>query len=315
MPLLRNPAIAGIFTGDIRVQGAYRSQWSSVTVPYKTMALSSEVKFPVSSGNDYFTVALQLSNDVAGDANLRRTQILPAFNYLKSLNEGTSYISAGFIFGFVQSQFDPTKMTFDDQFQNGQFNSNNTTNQSFKKTSESYFDASAGLSYSGLIGSGTKFYIGGAYYHLNKPKVSFYNDASVLKPRTVINAGLNMPTSVFDNFYVYGDYIMQAGHRQALIGLLYGHAFGEYDEDESKTCISIGGFYRWGDAFIPVAKLEYNKICIGVSYDVNVSKLTVASQSRGGFELTLSFKSFLNIRNSTHNSIRERGSYTCPINF
>ena len=29
MPLLRNPAIAGLFAGDIRLQSAYRSQWLS----------------------------------------------------------------------------------------------------------------------------------------------------------------------------------------------------------------------------------------------------------------------------------------------
>ncbi|HRF17259.1 MAG TPA: type IX secretion system membrane protein PorP/SprF, partial [Chitinophagaceae bacterium] len=30
-PLLRNPSLAGIFTGDIRVQAVYRDQWNSVT--------------------------------------------------------------------------------------------------------------------------------------------------------------------------------------------------------------------------------------------------------------------------------------------
>ncbi|HET9279065.1 MAG TPA: type IX secretion system membrane protein PorP/SprF, partial [Flavitalea sp.] len=27
-PLLRNPALAGIFTGDVRVQAVYRDQWN-----------------------------------------------------------------------------------------------------------------------------------------------------------------------------------------------------------------------------------------------------------------------------------------------
>jgi hypothetical protein len=30
-PLLRNPSLAGIYTGDIRVQTVYRDQWNSVT--------------------------------------------------------------------------------------------------------------------------------------------------------------------------------------------------------------------------------------------------------------------------------------------
>jgi hypothetical protein len=35
-PLLRNPGLAGIFTGDYRLQMVYRDQWRSVTDGYKT---------------------------------------------------------------------------------------------------------------------------------------------------------------------------------------------------------------------------------------------------------------------------------------
>jgi hypothetical protein len=35
-PLLRNPSLAGIFTGDVRIQAVYRDQWNSVTTAYKT---------------------------------------------------------------------------------------------------------------------------------------------------------------------------------------------------------------------------------------------------------------------------------------
>ena len=31
LPLLRNPALAGIFNGNVRFTGAYRNQWESVT--------------------------------------------------------------------------------------------------------------------------------------------------------------------------------------------------------------------------------------------------------------------------------------------
>jgi hypothetical protein len=42
---------------------------------------------------------------------------------------------------------------------------------------------------------------------------------------------------------------------------------------------------------------------IGMSYDANISKLKTASQTFGGFELSLVFKGFLNSRNSTLESI------------
>ncbi len=46
-PLLRNPSLAGIYTGDIRVQGVYRDQWNSVTNAYRTGSFNAEYKMPV----------------------------------------------------------------------------------------------------------------------------------------------------------------------------------------------------------------------------------------------------------------------------
>src|ERR1043165_3652339 len=68
-PLLRNPSLAGIFTGDIRFQGVYRSQWGSVTVPYKTGSFNFEYKKPIGHGNDFFTTGLQVLYDRAGSTN------------------------------------------------------------------------------------------------------------------------------------------------------------------------------------------------------------------------------------------------------
>ena len=73
-PQLRNPALAGVFDGDLRATGIFRNQWQSITVPFQTSAASIEVKFPIGSANDYLTVGMQMTNDVAGDIKLKRTQ-------------------------------------------------------------------------------------------------------------------------------------------------------------------------------------------------------------------------------------------------
>jgi len=52
-PLLRNPALAGIFTGDVRVQGVFRDQWNSVTNAYKTASLNGEYKMPIGRADDF----------------------------------------------------------------------------------------------------------------------------------------------------------------------------------------------------------------------------------------------------------------------
>ncbi|HYC27824.1 MAG TPA: type IX secretion system membrane protein PorP/SprF, partial [Chitinophagaceae bacterium] len=118
LPLLRNPALAGQYRGDIRVTSAFRNQWNSVTVPFRTTALGTELKFGVSANsNDYLSLGLQLTNDVAGDSKLGKTQIMPLIAYHKSVsNDRNAYLSLGVLGGAVQQKFDPTRLKFDDQF-------------------------------------------------------------------------------------------------------------------------------------------------------------------------------------------------------
>ncbi|MEI6950865.1 PorP/SprF family type IX secretion system membrane protein, partial [Paraflavisolibacter sp. H34] len=301
LPLLRNPALAGIYNGDVRLTSAYRNQWQAVTTPYQTMALGSEVKFAVSeASNDYFSLGLQVTNDVAGDSRMGKTQVLPLLAFHKSVNgDKDSYLSAGFLGGAVQHRFDPTKLTFDDQFVGGSFRATNATRQTFSNTNVTYWDAAAGLSYSSVMGYDTRYYIGAGLFHFNQPKVAFNraNDFR-LNRKFVFNAGLNVPTGEWDRLTLYGDYFVQGGNSQGQGGFLFTHNLLQEDEEESVDLVG-GLFCRWNDAVIPMVKLNYYKLAVGLSYDVNISKLKTASNLRGGMELTLSYKSFLNIRNSS----------------
>ncbi len=301
MPLLRNPALSGIYTGSIRIQSAYRNQWASVTVPFQTNALSAELKKPIGSSDDLITFGVQVSTDKAGDSKLGRIQVEPVINFLKSINDDYSYISLALMGGYTESKFDPTLLTFDDQFVGGQFNPLNATQQVFTKTSMSYADGGAGLAFSSALPENEmNYYFGIGGFHLLKPKVNFFNDKSIiLKPRYVINGGLHIPTNEFDNVYFYGDYILQGGARQFLSGVIFSHLLSDYEYSEyfGKSYLHFGAAYRWADALIPIVKLELKKYFIGASYDINISKLKSASMYRGGFEMTFSFKSFFNVKN------------------
>lgn len=305
-PLLRNPALAGVFKGDIRVAGVHRSQWGSVTVPFKTTALSVEYKVPFGGGNDFVTTGLQMSADVAGDIRLKRTQFLPTVNFHKSLSdERDEYISVAFMGGIAGNQFDPTKMKLADQWRNGEFNATNATMQRIDRTGYTYWDAATGISYSSSFDEDARFYLGGALYHFNRPKVAFNeNDDVYLHERWMINGGFNMRVSEYDKIMAFADYMMQGGHRQLLGGVMYGTELSKYYDDDEPTTLYFGAFVRWGDALMPMMKLEMNQLTLGLSYDVNISKLHVASHWRGGFELTASYRSFLKTRSSTLDKVR-----------
>lgn len=290
-PLLRNPALAGIFNGNFRLSAAYRNQWQSVTVPYRTMALSGEMKLMrgVTTG-DFITAGLQATNDIAGDSKLQRTQVLPVINYHKLLNEDkTTFLSFAFMAGPVNQRFDATKLQFDDQFVNGGFTTSNPTRQQFNATNFTFLDAGVGVSFKTSLSNNVNVYIGAGLFHATEPKVAFTKDFDVhLNKKYVINGGLSAYINNADKLVVYADYFMQGGNRMLQGGGLYTHSFDESDE-EAALSVAVGAAYRWKDAFIPILKLYTHNFGIGFSYDVNISKLTTASQFRGGFELSLSY--------------------------
>jgi hypothetical protein len=53
--------------------------------------------------------------------------------------------------------------------------------------------------------------------------------------------------------------------------------------------ISIGSYYRVGDAFAPSAEFEIANFAIGVAYDMNISDLTSATGGSGGPEIFIRF--------------------------
>ncbi|RYY99671.1 MAG: type IX secretion system membrane protein PorP/SprF [Chitinophagaceae bacterium] len=312
MPLLRNPALSGTFRGDLRVSGAFRSQWNSATSAYKTQALGVESKFGVSANtDDYMSFGMQLTNDVAGDSKMGKTQLLPVLTYHKSMSsEKDAYLSLGFIGGVVQQRFDPSGLKFDDQYVNGAYSPANPTRQTFSNTNLIYWDAGVGLAYSSEAGSDLKYYVGASYYHFNQPKVAFNPVSDVrLNSKFSMNAGLSVPTSEYDNLMVFGDLFMQGGHNQAQGGFLFRHDLRQLGDEGETVSLSAGAFYRLNDAVAPVIKLDYYQWSVGASYDATISKLKNANGGQGGFEITLSYKNFLNIRNSSADKMR------CPVSF
>ncbi len=308
MPMLRNPALSGIFNGDLRVSSAYRNQWGSVSVPYITSALGVEYKMPVSmQSNSYYTLGLQLAYDQAGDLALKRTQVLPVITYHQSLSENSdTYLSGSIMAGRVMSRFDPSKAMTDDQFVNGGYSPSNVSAQFFSNTNSAYTDLSAGLVYSSIFGEDSHYYLGAALFHVNSPRLNYFSgtpDVS-LAPKFVLNAGLSTPVSDRDELIAYVDYYQQAGNKQLFGGFLYESTLRAYDNDNDNIKASAGVFYRWNDALIPAVKLQMHSLMAGISYDINVSQLRTASQLRGGVEVTLSFLGFLSNNNSSRNRVR-----------
>jgi type IX secretion system PorP/SprF family membrane protein len=299
-PLLRNPSLAGLYRGDIRVQAVYRDQWNSVTNAYKTGSLNAEYKMPIGKANDFITTGMQMLFDRAGTIGWTSTHILPAVNYHKSLsNDWNTYLSLGFMGGIVQRRFDRSKMTTNSQYDNG------TAGENFATASYTYADGSVGMSFNSQLNANpdNNFFIGAAYHHFNRPNNSFYRNSNYeLHPKYVFSGGLKFAVTDYAYMTLQGDYSMQGAYKEIIGGALYGLKLGEDPENPLYT-VHGGAFLRWNDALIPVIKFDYNPFSVALSYDVNISKLKPSSYGRGGFELSVSYIGFKK-NNSTIENMR-----------
>lgn len=305
-PIIRNPALAGVFTGDLRVSAAYRDQWSSITVPFRTSAVSVEYKIPINEKNDYLTIASLMSVDAAGDINLKRTQFKPAINFHKSLSGNRdTYLSGAFMFGIVSSHFDASKLILGDQYRNGAYNASNTSQQPITNTGYSYWDMSAGLCFSTSLNDRTNFYIATGMTHVTNPVIKSTTGSvpDAVPSKISINSGIHAQSGENGHVMAFADYFVQGGNHQLLAGCMYGFNIAEYNNSEPDI-FYLGSFVRWGDAIIPAVKIGLSHFNLGVSYDINISKLNVASNWRGGLEVTLSYTDFLKIRNSSIDKVR-----------
>ncbi len=306
-PLLRNPALAGIFSGDVRVQAVYRNQWNSVTTPYQTGSFNGEYKRPVGKGDDFLTLGGQVLYDKAGTIALQSTHLLPAINYHKSLStERNMYLSLGFMGGWVQRSIDRSKVTTNSQYDGTGFNPGLSDGETFPRNSYSYLDGSVGMSFNTQVGDNTdnNIYLGVAYHHFNKAtKVSFYGNPNYeMIPKWVGSLGIRMNMNEYAYFTFLGDYSKQGTYSETLFGALYSWKLD--DIEDPKYILHGGAFLRWKDALIPVAKLEFKPMAISVSYDANISQLKSASNGRGGFEMALSYQTYLNRNNPGTESVR-----------
>lgn len=290
-PLWRNPSLAGIFKGDIRVQAVYRDQWNSVTNAYRTGSVNAEFKMPVGKMDDFITTGVQVLYDRAGTVGFTSSHLLPAINYHKSLSsEKNRYLSLGFMGGVVQRRLDLSKVTTNSQYDNGGLGEN------FASTQYNYLDGSVGMSYNSGIGNNTNnnFFLGAAYHHFTRPKTTFYRNANIeLHPKWVFSGGVRFGVSEYAYMTIQADHSMQGGFAETVAGGMYGLKLGG-DPDNPQYTIHAGGFLRWDDAFIPVLKLDYTPFSLAFSYDVNISKLKQSSFGRGGFEVSVSYSGFRN---------------------
>ena len=289
--MLRNPALTGIFSNDYKVGGYYRNQWSSISSPFVTTLGYGEVRMPIGhTSEDYLSIGLLGYQDKAGSIDQRITAFYPAINYSKSIRpESNTFLSMGLTFGYNQYSFDPSKTTFNNQFQNGFYDPSNPSMENITNAKMSMWDLGAGLNYntSAGVNNSVTYIIGVSAYHITQPHFSYYPKADITENlRLNLNGAVGFDVNPDISTQIQLNYAQQGSYSEAIAGALFTYAQTNLTA-KPLYAFTLGLLYRYQDAIIPVVRLKYKNSGVGLSYDVNVSTLKEASNLHGGYELTL----------------------------
>ncbi|TND05092.1 MAG: hypothetical protein FD123_3712 [Bacteroidetes bacterium] len=297
-PLLLNPAQAGLSHGFMGIIN-YKDQWKSVSSnPFRTFNVSADMAYNKKKSGSHLGVGLDVFSDKAGDSEMGTTTGQLHLSGILAADDH-NLISAGIYGGFGQRSLSYDKLNWDNQYIGGHLDITAPSMEPVAFASRTYADVGAGFAWFYGEGHNTissndarTFNAGFSVQHINRPVYSFYGNSDMRLPMKIVahgNAaiGIKNYSIVLEPGYIV---MLQGGHREINTGMLVKYLMQEashYTGRKKPSAFVLGAYYRFSDALNIVTAYEFDFMRIGFSYDVNLSDLTTASKSRGGFEVSL----------------------------
>jgi type IX secretion system PorP/SprF family membrane protein len=279
--LFQNPGHAGHFNGDYRFVANYRDQWRSVTVPFSTLSFSADTRL---YNNKNIGLGLLFFHDVVGDGKLRTVEVQGNASYLLKITKDSMHtIRPGINIGMNHRQVNWDQFYFDNQFNGYVYDASLPTNEVYMADRKTNFSFGIGTIYEYYKNKRQKITAGIGFYNLNRPNHGFY--------------GQTIPRDIRMNLFAKGLYKLdidwdivpainvsiQGKYREIIMGSSLKYTL--VDKAGSYRALYAGLWYRNRDAGYVSVGVDYQDWFVGLSYDVNFSKLVPASNARGGFEI------------------------------
>lgn len=278
-----NPGMTGVFKGEYRIHGHFRTQWMAIaTKPFTTGLIS----FDANKGK--WGWGLQAANLRAGTGSYNVISILPSFAYKIPFGEKKfSFFSLGAQAGIFQKSIKMSALTFGDQYSpygGGTFG--NPTNEAFGDANQLNLDVNVGLMYYyAKPNIRVNPFAGVTVYHVNRPSESFIqNNENKLPFRYQGIAGARVV--ITNKIAVIPKVLWQY---QEKASELQFSALGQFYLESYDIFLLGGGTYRSKDAAILEFGAKYGNWTGRFSYDINTSTLNNATNGRGGSELSVTY--------------------------
>ena len=301
VPMLINPAAAGVFNGWERISVNHKNQWVGSGTKFFTTSIAADLNLfkPRRGSGAHMGMGIQFYNDIGGDSKFGTRQVLLSFSGIVPLND-YHQLSGGLQFGFGQKFGDFNSLHFANQFDGETFNLENPSGESNILATSVYGDVSAGIFYrygNHKIGfsrdNALDFRIGAAYFHANTPTLKYrLGSTEEMFGKIVIHSsfvkdfdGTKAGVEAFINIYNQGP------HNEFLGGLLMRYRIksgGKITGLNRDIYLSAGIAYRYKDAIAPTVNFQYKNFNFGISYDITIAEFGSYYRS-GGLEFSLKF--------------------------
>lgn len=282
-----NPALTGSFDGDYRFNGNFKNQWNSVSKPYQTYSFAVDAKAPVADFSN-FNVGLLAFKDEAGTGGLKTTQLSLSLSYIKGLNADSSLIiKIGFQSGFTSRSINFDRFNFDSQYNGRVFDPGAESGENFDRNSYNSLYLSTGIAFEYQSAVRRKFEAGIALFNLNTPNQSFMGRSIPLDERSSFFLSADQLLSEKMDILPSFLFSFQGSYSETLLGAELRYRLN--GASSMKRNLYGGLWYRNEDALVLSVGTDYYQWHLGASYDINISNLEVASNNKGGLELSITY--------------------------
>lgn len=300
-----NPAFTGAFSGNLRATVNWKDQWQSINKTFRTYSSSVEYSFGKGRALNptFFALGLYAYKDVAGDVQVGNTSVGMSFATLVKIDRNSRFI-AGLQGNYGMTGLDVTKMQWGSQYNGINFDPTLANGEGTEYQGYKYADVGMGIAYwytkndkNVIHQAPSDAKIGLSVYHLNKPHYTFDpKGISRLPMRFVLHGSALFATSR-ENLYWYPNVnvMIQRKQHEVYFGSLWKYTLRSASKTTgftSEVSVAAGLNVRVTnviDAVVPQLLIGAYNCSIGLSYDINISKLNAASNYRGGFEFSLRF--------------------------
>ena len=286
-PIYLNPAFAGT-NNCPRLSTNHRSQWTGLPNVFNTTSFSYDQNINKIHGG----FGVMVLSDRVNNA-IQNNKISGMYSYELKISKKIT-LRTGIEASFWQNKFNQNELTFVDMIDPIRGFVYSTANNTLNSSKN-------GLDFSsGILAYSDKFFLGFSTHHLTEPKQSIFSEDYKLERKYTVNIGSHFPIG-YKSSYGEKNWIVSPNIILKKQGLNEQLNIGIYGENGAYV---LGFWYRDNQTYAVLVGAKMGLIKIGYSYDINLSRLYIASSGSHEVSIQINFQ--------CDNKNRTIQSFSCP---